>query len=87
MNEISCPREKSALIRLVEQSHLPARRTLEKLGILRSTFNRRHDRFLTVGVDALEDRKRRPVGSGTAFPKRCATRSSTLPSTGRTVAP
>jgi hypothetical protein len=28
------------IARLVEQSHLPARPTLEKLGIPRSTFNR-----------------------------------------------
>jgi len=28
------------IIRLVEQSHLPAGRTLEKLGIPRATFNR-----------------------------------------------
>jgi putative transposase len=52
--------EKLEIIRLVEQSHLPARRTLEKLGIPRSTFNRWYDRFLTSGVDALEDRKPRP---------------------------
>jgi transposase InsO family protein len=52
--------EKLEIIRLVEQSHLPARRTLEKLGIPRSTFNRWYDRFLTGGVDALEDRKPRP---------------------------
>jgi transposase-like protein len=37
--------EKLEIIRLVEQSHLPARRTLEKLGILRSTFYRWYDRY------------------------------------------
>jgi len=52
--------EKLEIVRLVERSHLPARRTLEKLGIPRSTFNRWYDRFLTGGVDALEDRKPRP---------------------------
>jgi putative transposase len=52
--------EKLEIIRLVEQSHLPARRTLDKLGIPRSTFNRWYDRFLTGGVDALEDHKPRP---------------------------
>jgi putative transposase len=51
--------EKLEIIRLVEQSHLPARRTLKKLGIPRSTFNSWYDRFLTGGVEALEDR--RPV--------------------------
>lgn len=43
-----------------EESHLPAKRTLDKLGIPRSTFNRWYDRFLTGGVDALEDCKPQP---------------------------
>ena len=30
--------EKLEIIRLVEQSHLPAKRTLDKLGIPRATF-------------------------------------------------
>ena len=52
--------EKLEIIRIVEHSHLPARRTLEKLGIPRATFHRWYDRFLTGGVDALEDRSPRP---------------------------
>jgi putative transposase len=52
--------EKLEIIRLVEQSHLPTKRTLDKFGIPRSTFNRWYDRFLTGGVDALEDRKPQP---------------------------
>ena len=32
--------EKAEIIRLVEQSHLPVRRTLEKLGIPRAMFYR-----------------------------------------------
>ncbi len=52
--------EKLEIIRLVEQSHLPARRTLETLGIPRATFHRSYDRFQTGGVEALEDRKPRP---------------------------
>jgi putative transposase len=52
--------EKLEIIRLVEQSHLPARRTLETLGIPRATFHRWYDRFQTGGVEALEDRKPRP---------------------------
>ena len=52
--------EKLEIIRLVEQSHLPARRTLEKLGIPRATFYRWYDRFLTGGAEALEDRRPRP---------------------------
>ncbi len=52
--------EKLEIIRLVERSHLPARRTLEQLGIPRATFHRWYDRFLTGGVEALEDRRPRP---------------------------
>ena len=52
--------EKLEIIRIVERSHLPARRTLERLGIPRATFHRWYDRFLTGGVDALEDRSPRP---------------------------
>lgn len=52
--------EKLEIIRLVEQSHLSARRTLHKLGIPRSTFNRWYDRFLVGGIEALEDGKPQP---------------------------
>jgi putative transposase len=52
--------EKLEIIRIVEQSHLPARRTLERLGIPRATFHRWYDRFLAGGVEALEDRSPRP---------------------------
>lgn len=52
--------EKLEIIRIVERSHLPARRTLERLGIPRATFHRWYDRFLTGGVDALKDRSPRP---------------------------
>jgi len=38
---------------------MPARRTLEQLGIPRATFHRWYDRFLTGGVDALKDRRPR----------------------------
>ena len=41
--------EKAEIIRLVEGSHLPARRTLDKLGIPRATFYRWYDRYLTGG--------------------------------------
>jgi hypothetical protein len=40
----------------------------EKLGIPRSSFNRWYDRFLTGGVDALEDRKPRPKRVGKRIP-------------------
>src|SRR6476620_1549049 len=48
------------IIRLVEQSHLPVRRTLEKLGVSRATFYRCCDLFPTGGPEALEDRSPRP---------------------------
>ena len=37
--------EKAEIIRLVEQSHLPAKRTLDKLGIPRATSYRWYDRY------------------------------------------
>jgi transposase InsO family protein len=52
--------EKAEIIRLVEQSHLPARRTLDKLGVPKTTFYRWYDRYQTGGPDALEDRSPRP---------------------------
>ena len=52
--------EKLEIIRLVEQSHLPARRTLEKLGVSRATFYRWCDLYQTGGPEALEDRSPRP---------------------------
>jgi putative transposase len=52
--------EKLEIIRIVEQSHLPARRTLEQLGIARRTFYRWYDRYLDGGPEALEDRPSAP---------------------------
>jgi len=52
--------EKLEIIRLVEQSHLPVRRTLATLGIPPGTFYRWYDRFQTGGPEALEDRSPRP---------------------------
>ena len=52
--------EKLEIIRLVEQSHLPARRTLEMLGIRPSTFYRWYDRYRSGGPEALEDRPSKP---------------------------
>ena len=51
--------EKVEIIRLVEQSHLPVRRTLEMIGIPRATFYRWYDLFQTGGPEALEDRSPR----------------------------
>lgn len=52
--------EKLEIIRLVEQSHLPVRRTLAQLGISRATFYRWYDLYRTGGPEALEDRPSRP---------------------------
>ena len=52
--------EKLEIIRLVEQSHLSVRRTLEKIGIPRATFYRWYDLYQTGGPEALEDRNSRP---------------------------
>ncbi len=52
--------EKLEIIKLVEQSHLPVRRTLAQLGIPRATFYRWYDVYQIGGPDALEDRSPRP---------------------------
>jgi putative transposase len=52
--------EKLEIIRLVEQSHLPARRTLEMLGIRPSTFYRWYDRYRSGGPEALQDKPSKP---------------------------
>jgi len=52
--------EKAEIIQLVEQSHLPAKRTLDKLGIPRATFYRWYDRYREGGPEALADHRSRP---------------------------
>jgi putative transposase len=52
--------EKLEIIRLVEGSHLPAKRTLDRLGIPRTTFHRWYDRCVALGEAGLEDRKPHP---------------------------
>jgi transposase InsO family protein len=52
--------EKLEIIRLVEQSHLPVKRTLEKLSIPRATFYRWCDLYQAGGPEALNDRSPRP---------------------------
>ena len=67
--------EKLEIIRLVEQSHLPVRATLDKLGITRSTFYRWYDAYQRGGPEALNDILRSRAGSGTAYQTRPASRS------------
>ena len=52
--------EKLEVIRLVEQSHLPVRRTLDKIGIPRATFYRWYDLYRCGGPEALEDARPGP---------------------------
>ena len=52
--------EKLEIIRIVEQSHLPAKRTLDQLDIPRRTFCRWYDRYLDGGPEALADRPSAP---------------------------
>ena len=52
--------EKLEIIRTVEGSHLSARRTLEKIGVSRSTFYRWCDLYERFGLEGLEDRRSGP---------------------------
>ncbi len=52
--------EKLEIIRLVEQSHLPAKRTLDMLGIPKTTFYRWYDRYQAFGEAGLADRRPHP---------------------------
>ena len=71
--------EKLEVIRLVEQSHLSVRRTLERLGIPRATFYRWYDLYQTGRPEALEDRSSRPRRIWNASPTRSEERSSPSP--------
>ncbi len=52
--------EKLEIIRIIERSHLPARKTLEHLNIVPRTFYRWYDRYLEGGPEALADKPSRP---------------------------
>jgi putative transposase len=52
--------EKLEIIRTVETSILPVRKTLAKIGIPKSTFYAWYDRYAAGGLDALEDHRPRP---------------------------
>ena len=52
--------EKLEIIQIVEQSHLPAKWMLDRLGIPRTTFDRWYERYQTGGPEALEDRSPKP---------------------------
>jgi len=67
--------EKLEIIRLVERSHLPVRRTLRHLGVPKTSFYRWYDRYQSFGERGLEDSIAVLTGSGTASPMLCETRS------------
>jgi len=52
--------EKIEIIRIVERSHLSARRTLNQIGVPRATFYRWYDHYQTGGPEALQDRPSQP---------------------------
>ena len=52
--------EKLEVIRTVETSHLPVRRTLDKIGISKTTFYAWLDRYTSGGLDALSDHRPAP---------------------------
>ncbi len=52
--------EKLEIIRLVEESERPVKRTLEELEVPRSTFYRWYDRYQAAGYDGLADHKPGP---------------------------
>ena len=67
--------EKREIIDLVERSSLPVRRTLDQLGIPKSTFYGWYVRNREGGDEALTGGNG-AAGSGIAFPRRSAIRSS-----------
>ena len=52
--------QKYEIIRLVEGSELSVRRTLDELGIKRSTFYRWYARYLESGYDGLARKQQKP---------------------------
>jgi transposase-like protein len=66
--------EKLEIIRLVEQSHLPARRTPEKLGVSRATFYRWCDLYQTGGPEAWKTHLPGRLAYGTEFLTMCVPR-------------
>jgi putative transposase len=52
--------EKLEIIRIVEQSHLPVKHTLAKIGVSRPTFYRWYDLYRRFGEAGLEDKRAGP---------------------------
>jgi transposase-like protein len=60
--------EKLEIIRIVERSHLPVKRTLAKIGVSRPTFYRWYDLYQRFGEAGLEDRRSGPSRSWNRIP-------------------
>ena len=61
--------EKYEIIRTVERSSLPVKKTLERLDIRRSTFYAWLKRFEEGGIDGLDDRKPAPKAVWNKLPQ------------------
>ena len=70
--------EKLEVIRLVERSHLPAKQTLDMLGIPRTTFYRWYERYRRAGQDALQDKAPQPTRVWNRIPDAVRDRLITL---------
>jgi putative transposase len=66
--------EKTEIIRIVEQSHLSVRKTLEQIGVPRATFYRWYEQYQTGGPEALEDRPSHPSRVWNRIPDEIRTR-------------
>ena len=60
---------KLEIIRIIEQSHLPTKITLDKLGVARWTFYRWYDRYLKGVPEALADKPSSPSRVWKRIPK------------------
>lgn len=60
--------EKLEIIRLVDQSPLPVKHTLEKLGVSRPAFYRWYELYRRFGEQRLEDRRSGPSRSWNRIP-------------------
>ena len=61
--------DKMEIIRLVEETDLPARETLRQLGVPRSTFYGWYQRYVDQGFDGLQGKKPTPRGRWNAIPE------------------
>ena len=70
--------EKLEIIRIVEESQLPTKQTLDELGIPRPTFYRWYDRLVEHGPEGMEDRPSAPSRVWNRIPETVRDRILTL---------